>query len=152
MTNTVTISPQGKILLDALAALLQLPPTTIVDRALNAFRAQLNAEDQTALEAFCGRAMHNREALRAQATKQTEKTGQPLVTYEATRVTFKRDEIERLTPQDEFRMITPTGVFQMSKADFYREFPNVVASKSYKKGVYSYPQLPSKAEGFRVHA
>ena len=96
--------------------------------------------------------MHNREALRAQATKQTEKTGQPLVTYEATRVTFKRDEIERLTPQDEFRMITPTGVFQMSKADFYREFPNVVASKSYKKGVYSYPQLPSKAEGFRVHA
>jgi len=47
-------------------------------------------------------------------------------------------------------MITPVGVFQMSKAEFYRDFPNVVASRSYKAGVYNYAQLPSKAEQFRV--
>jgi hypothetical protein len=152
MTHTVATSPRGKILLEALAALLQLPPATIVDKALNAYRAQLTSEDQAALDAFCGRVIHNREALRAKAPQQSGKTEQPVVTYEATRVTFKRDEIERLKSDDEFRMVTPVGVFQMSKADFYGEFPNVVASKSYKNGVYSYPQVPFKAEGFRVHA
>lgn len=153
MTTTVIVSPQAKILLDALTALLQLPPATIIERGLNAYREQLPAEDRAALDAICGRAVQKREALLAQASRQTEKNGQPIVTYGATRVTFKRDEIERLKSQDEFRMITPAGVFQMSKADFHREFPNVVGSKSYKNvGVYSYPQLPSKIEGFRVDA
>jgi hypothetical protein len=94
--------------------------------------------------------LYNRETLLSQAAQQTAKTGQPAVIYEATRFTFKRDPIEKLQSQGHSRMITPIGVFQMSKADFYREFPNVVASESYKKGVYSYPQLPSKAEQFRV--
>jgi hypothetical protein len=58
--------------------------------------------------------------------------------------------IKKLNPGEEFRTITPVGVFQMSKADFYREFPNVVASESYKRGVYNYPRLPSKGEGFRL--
>ena len=150
MTSNLAVSPQGKILLDALTTLLQLSPAIIVERGLNAYRAQLPAEDQTALDAICNRAMQNRETLRTQAS-QAARTAQPIVAYEATRVTFRRDEIEPLKPHDEFRVITPAGVFQMSKTDFYREFDNVTASKSYRNtGVYSYPQVPSRIEGFRV--
>ena len=48
---------------------------------------------------------------------------------------------------------TPVGVFQMSKADFYRVFPKVSTTQSYKEtGLYHYPRLPAKAERFRVHA
>ena len=153
VTNAIVLPPKTRILLDALAALLQLPPATIIDRALAAYRDSLCGEDQNALEAFCGRAIYNREALLSEATQQTAKTGQPAAIYESSRFCFKRDVIERLAPQAEFRMITPVGVFQMSRATFHREFSNVVASDSYKNGgVYNYPRLPSKAEGFRVNA
>ena len=145
-----TATPQTKILLDALAALLQMPPATVIERALVLYRNSLSIEDQAAIEAFCGRAMHKREDLMLSATRQTAGIGQPKAIYESSRFCFKRDVIEKLQPEEEFRMITPVGVFQMSKADFYQEFPNVVASKSYKRGVYNYPLLPSKGEGFRV--
>jgi hypothetical protein len=151
MTNMMPVTPQTKIVLDALCALFQIPPATVIERALNAYRGTLNSADQAALESFCARALYNREGLLSQAAQQTAKTGQPATIYEATRLTFKRELIERLGPEEQFRVITPIGVFQMSKGEFYREFPNVVASESYKnKGVYSYPQLPSKAEEFRV--
>jgi hypothetical protein len=152
MSHTIVINPKEKILLDALAALLQLPPATVIERALVAYRGSLSPDDQATLGAFCGRAMHNREAVLSQAAQQTAKTGQPKAIYESTRFCFKRERIESLAPEERFRMITPVGVFEMSKAEFYREFPNVVASESYKKGVYHYPQLPSKAESFRVYA
>jgi len=152
MSHTIGINSKDKILLDALAAFLQLPPATVIERALVAYRESLSPEDQATLGAFCGRAIHNREALLSQAVQQTAKAGQPKAIYESTRFCFKRAPIERLAPQERFRMITPVGVFEMSKADFYHEFPNVVASESYKKGVYHYPQLPSKAESFRVYA
>ena len=43
-------------------------------------------------------------------------------------------------------MITPDGTFEMTKADFYRAFPNVVQSRSYREArVYHYPKVPAAA-------
>lgn len=150
MSHAVLVIPPTKILLDALAALLQLPQATVIEKALVVYRDSLSPEDYTAIEAFCGRAMQRREDLISKAAGQTAGTGRPKMIYESSRFCFKRAVIEKLNSGEEFRMITPVGVFQMSKADFYREFPNVVASESYKRGVYNYPRLPSKGEGFRV--
>lgn len=131
-----------------MAALQQVPQSTVVERALLTFRDSLDAEDRETLERFCGRAVRHREKQQTSGTRAS--ADGPKVTYDSSRFCFKRDRIDGLQPSEEFRMITPVGVFQMSKADFYQEFPNVVASASYKNGVYNYPKLPSKAEQFRI--
>lgn len=46
--------------------------------------------------------------------------------YSATRLTFKRDEIERLSPDGLITIQTPGGIFEMTKAEFYETFPSVV--------------------------
>jgi hypothetical protein len=125
-----------------------LPHSTVVEKALFTFRDSLDPDDRETLDLFCGRAVRHREKLQGNATRSYTPTGCPKVTYESSRFCFKRERIEELQPQDQFRMITPVGVFQMSKEEFYREFPNVVASGSYKAGVYNYPRLPSKASSF----
>lgn len=57
----------------------------------------------------------------------------------------------QLGKTDAFRVITPIGTFQMTKADFYREFQNVAQSKSYREGgIYHYPKLPARAERYRI--
>jgi hypothetical protein len=150
MSQQIVISPTGKILLEALAALQQIPTSTIIEKALFTYRDSLEPEDRDTIELFCGRAVKHREALQSNASRSSATTCQPKITYDSSRFCFKRERIEKLEPQEQFRMITPVGVFQMSKAAFYREFPNVVASSSYKAGVYNYPRLPSKAEQFRV--
>lgn len=147
MSQAITLKPNTKILLDAMAALQQVPQSTVVERALFTFRDSLDAEDRETLEQFCGRAVQHREKQTGAARVSTDG---PKVTYDSSRFCFKRDRIDGLDTSEQFRMITPVGVFQMSKVDFYREFPNVVASASYKAGVYNYPKLPSKAEQFRV--
>lgn len=69
--------------------------------------------------------------------------------YSATRLIFKRDEIERLGPEGLIIIQTPKGVFEMTKAQFYETFPNVVKSKSYReKGFYNYPIIPYNAYKF----
>lgn len=146
MSQAVTLSPNTKILLDAMAALQQVPQSTVVEYALFTLRDSLDPEDRETIERFCGRAVHHRERQQSKAAT----AGRPSVTYDSSRFCFKRDRIDPLDPAEQFRMITPVGVFQMTKADFYREFPNVVASASYKSGVYNYPKLPSKAEQFRI--
>ena len=55
-----------------------------------------------------------------------------MVEYSFSRLCFKADVIEPLNDDDIFAVHTPDGTFQMTKADFYRVFPNVVASKSYR--------------------
>jgi hypothetical protein len=71
--------------------------------------------------------------------------------YMAGRLTFKRDVIEALMDSDCFRIITPQGTFEMSKAEVYASFPSVVRSRSYREsGVYHYPRVPRAAEPFRV--
>ena len=72
------------------------------------------------------------------------------VSYESTRLLFKADVIEPLGERDRFRVVTPEGDFEMSKADFYGVFPNVARSRSYReRGIYHYPVVPGKAEQFR---
>jgi hypothetical protein len=73
----------------------------------------------------------------------------PRATYKFTRFCFKREVIEPLDWSDEFRMITPAGTFQMSKADFYEVFSNVVQSRSYQQnGIYHSKNAPRKALRF----
>jgi hypothetical protein len=73
------------------------------------------------------------------------------VAYTASRLSFKADLIEPLAPHGRFRIVTPSGTFEMSKAEFYSAFPNVVKSRSYKEGrLYHYPTLPSAVLRFRV--
>lgn len=69
-----------------------------------------------------------------------------IVEYKFSRLCFKADIIEPLNVDDIFIVHTPEGSFQMSKADFYEVFSNVVNTKSYKeRGIYHYPKTPNKA-------
>lgn len=69
--------------------------------------------------------------------------------YRASRLTFKADVIEALQPGQAFEVETPEGVFEMTKEDFYRVFPNVVASRSYREGrLYNYSKTPGTALQF----
>jgi hypothetical protein len=75
---------------------------------------------------------------------------QPL-TYVSSRLTFRQDVIERLGPDDRFRVKTPMGVFEMSRKSFEKTFPNVVSSHSYKEdGIYHYPKVPARAMEYRL--
>ena len=77
--------------------------------------------------------------------------GAPVVVYEASRLLFKASVIEPLSATQRFRVVTPVGAFELSKADFQRAFPNVVISKSYREhGVYHYPTVPRAAMEFMV--
>ena len=72
------------------------------------------------------------------------------ITYEATRLLFRANVIEALGPRDRFRVVTPEGTFEMTKAEFYDVFANVAHSMSYRdRGLYHYPRTPAKAEQFR---
>ena len=72
-------------------------------------------------------------------------------TYTFSRLCFKADVIEPLSDDDRFRVETPDGAFEMTKAQFRRDFANVVASRSYREhGLYHYPVTPEKALRYRV--
>jgi hypothetical protein len=74
-----------------------------------------------------------------------------IASYKFSRLCFRRTAIESIGLTETFRVITPIGTFQMSKADFYKDFGNVVASKSYREnGIYHYPKVPARAEKYRV--
>jgi hypothetical protein len=78
-------------------------------------------------------------------------TGQPVAVYRCSRLTFKAKVIESLEDHDVFEVITPVGRFRMTKADVYRDFPGVIASKSYRdNGIYNYPTLPTRALRYKV--
>lgn len=80
-----------------------------------------------------------------------EGNGVDVIAYKSTRLAFKADVIEPLVPSARFRIITPVGTFEMSKAEFYSAFPRVVQSKSYNEGrLYHYPTVPGVAQRFRI--
>ena len=54
------------------------------------------------------------------------------VSYGYSRLCFKAAVIEPLSLETTFEVITPEGIFRMTKADFYKDFPNVVQSDSYR--------------------
>ena len=71
--------------------------------------------------------------------------------YGATRFTLKRDVIESLGPGEVVRIETPSGGFELTKAQVYEAFPRAVQSRSYREGgVYHWPRVPRAAERFRV--
>ena len=76
-----------------------------------------------------------------------------MIEYHSSRLCFKANVIEPLRDNDTFLIHTPEGVFQFTKADFYRVFPNVIKSKSYKEiGYYNYSTLPQRALSFLISA
>jgi hypothetical protein len=77
---------------------------------------------------------------------------EPQVTYRFSRFCFKASAIEPLGPDDSFRMITlGDGVFQMTKAQFYADFPNVPLTASYREiGLYHSRKPPQKAMRYRI--
>ena len=71
-----------------------------------------------------------------------------MIEYTATRLTFKRDKIERLNDDDyiKIHVIQDNATYKMTKREFYQTFDNVVSSKSYKEiGNYNYRKTPKKA-------
>ncbi|HEY3783044.1 MAG TPA: hypothetical protein VGL56_18350 [Fimbriimonadaceae bacterium] len=73
-----------------------------------------------------------------------------MVEYEFTRLGFIRDMIEPLSDNEKFRVITPGGTFEMTKAQFYDVFSNVTKTMSYvDRGLYHYPTTPGKALQFK---
>ena len=72
-----------------------------------------------------------------------------MIEYSYSRLCFKADVIEQLNDNDEFAVHTPFGVFQMSKAEFYETFPNIIKTESYQKnGIYSMKTPTKKAMRF----
>jgi hypothetical protein len=76
----------------------------------------------------------------------------PKASYRSTRLHFKRKFIEPLKMEDTFEIVTANATWRMTKADFYRVFPNVLASESYSgsRGEYFYPNPPPQARPFQV--
>jgi hypothetical protein len=72
--------------------------------------------------------------------------------YNSARLTFKRDLIEALKPDDIFEVtVNNEGTYRITKRDFYRIFSNVTESKSYQViGNYNYKKTPSKALQFKL--
>ena len=56
------------------------------------------------------------------------------IAYATANWTVYRAVIERLRPAERFRMETQFGVYEMSRAEFEREFASIVATASYSTG------------------
>jgi hypothetical protein len=75
------------------------------------------------------------------------------LTYRSSRLAFRAKFIEPLGDTEKFRIETPKGIYEMTKADFFRTFANVAASDSYRvNGVYHYSTIPAKALAYRISA
>ncbi len=146
---SVYVSSETKILLDSLSILLQLPTGRIVEVVTSSYIGGL-AKDEAQVVNDLKQAALARLASVETTAGDLSRTP-PVVTYRFSRLCFKRDVIEALGAIDPFRVETPVGTFQMTKADFYRVFPNVIQSRSYAQdGIYHYRKAPSQAEEFRI--
>ena len=77
--------------------------------------------------------------------------GQVAVSYRFSRLCFKAAFNEPLAWGDVFEVVTPAGTFRMTKAAFYRDFPGVVKTRSYREsGIYHYPKVPAIALRYQV--
>ena len=143
-SQVVTISGKVKLYLDALVALQQRGPASVVAEAISCLVRSLPEPDRAAVETIASRALGNDIAV-------PERHSAAKVVYKYSRLCFKHKVIDALTPDDEFRVETPSGAFQMSKADFEADFGRIARTASWKRlGFYSYPVVPSKAEKYRV--
>jgi len=142
----LSVPPETKIVVDAAATLLQKSPSGVVELMVSSFLSSLPEEQRRAIETLKAAAVAN------MAAAPTARDGAaPSTTYRFSRLCFRRDMIEPIGLSEAFRVVTPTGSFQMTKSDFYRDFQNVVESKSYREdGIYHYPKVPARAERYRV--
>jgi hypothetical protein len=148
MVVSVPVQPETKILLDALSTLMQSSTGRVIDVLTSAYVEALPTEEAKVINGLKRAALTR---LTAGAPVLSTGRSAPVASYQFSRLCFKRDLIEPLAPNDEFRVETPIGTFQMTKADFRRVFPNVIQSRSYSEaGLYHYRTLPSQAEQFRV--
>lgn len=87
--------------------------------------------------------------LRQRSSPVTQREG--ITSYRFSRLCFKADVIEPLQVDDLFEVITPDGVFRMTKRDFYAAFPRVPLTKSYQADrIYHFPKIPKAALPFLV--
>jgi hypothetical protein len=87
-----------------------------------------------------------------------EREGRPLVSYVSTRLAFRRRAIELLPPDGWLEVVVrPTGTdaytITMTRADFEREFPDVLRSRSWSQENTTSQNLRKKrdATSRRVH-
>lgn len=147
-SSALPVLPETRIVVDALATLLQKSPSTVIDLMASSYLASLPEEQRNAIETLKAAAMANMQVVVIQSSGDA---APPAATYSFSRLCFRRDVIEPIGQSEAFRVITPVGIFQMTKSDFYRDFRNVVESKSYREdGIYHYPKLPARAERYRV--
>ena len=74
-----------------------------------------------------------------------------ILEYSYSRLCFKADIIESLDENDSFVVHTPDGTFQLTKAEFYRTFPKVPLTKSYKdRRLYSCKYPPKRILPFMI--
>jgi hypothetical protein len=138
---TFSIERKDKILFDALALLLQQSPGAVFTRALCVLADTLEAADRDAILQVVERSLNRAPEYQADAG---------MTAYSFRRLCFKKSVIDSLGPEDMFRVDTPYGSFAMTKADFMRDFANVLNSASYQQaGLYHYPKVPQKAERYR---
>ena len=70
------------------------------------------------------------------------------------RLCFKADLIEPVAWDDAFCVITrDDGTFRFTKRDFYKLFPKVPVTKSYREArIYHFPSVPERALPYRIAA
>ena len=144
------LSGEAKVVLDVVTAVFQKSAAHIISEALFSYVRSMPDADRTIIEAAVERALGSREG-EPVAEQSSGERALPKATFKYSRLCFKKDVIECLGDNDEFRVETPMGAFQMSKTEFRRDFGNVRNSRSYKEsGFYTYPTLPLRADRYRL--
>lgn len=77
-------------------------------------------------------------------------SGRIVRAWNAPRLTFYRNKIHDLKPQDVIQIVIEgEGTFVISREDFDRNFNDVIVSPEFKsQGLFTYPQIPEKARRF----
>lgn len=73
--------------------------------------------------------------------------------YECARLTFKRNIIEKVLPEETFSIYvrSTNETFRMTRREFNTTFENVALSSTYNRtGIYSYTHIPQKTYSFLV--
>jgi hypothetical protein len=143
-SEAVIVVGPAKVYLDALVALRQKPASALVAEAIVTFVRSLLEPDRSAIDTIVSRAL---------GSGTPQHRPEPKQTYKYARLCFKRKVIDKLSADDEFRIETPVGAFQMNRAEFDTDFGNISKTASWKNlGFYSYPVVPSKAGKYRITA
>jgi hypothetical protein len=138
---TLLVDRKDKVLLDALSILLQMAQPVVLSSALAMLLESLSPDDRNAVLKLVERSVSR--------TPESHKP-EDSASYEFRRLCFKKRIIDGLGQDDLFRVDTPMGSFEMTRAQFERDFRNVLDSESYKQtGMYHYPKIPQKAERYR---